>query len=195
MNVAVGRNEKAAERFLRRLPGSFHDLYAVRRIEDPERQVVALPEKMSVFRHQCVGARPLNVGCDERIGRLETFRFVLRAQFKGDDEIFVYDGEAHDELDEFSEFLGGQVASDFLGDETGDADGMRRRFGYCVKERFTGGFSGDSEAEDEFVGVKYEQQIFCPKVLPWSCEASLRPFPLSPQTEAAFAWIQALAVS
>jgi len=178
---------------LRRLPGSFYDLNTFRRIEDPERQVVALPEKMPVFRHERTSARPLNVGCDERIGRLETFCFVLGAQFKGDDEIFVNDGETHDEIDKFSELLGGQVTSDFLDDETGDADGMRRYFGYCVKERFTGGLSGDSEAEDEFVGVKYEQQIFSPKVLLWFCEAFLRPFPLSPQIEDAFVWIQALA--
>ena len=30
-------------------------------------------------------------------------------------------------------------------------------------------------------GVKYEQQILYPKVIPWSCEASPRPFPLSIQ--------------
>ena len=116
--------------FLQKLPGSFHDLCAVRRIQDPERQVVALPEEMPIFRNQRIGARPLDVGRDERIGRLESFCFVLRAQFKGDDEIFVNDGEAHDEIDEFSEFLGGQVASDFLDDEAGDADGIRRCFGY-----------------------------------------------------------------
>ncbi len=132
-----------------------------------------------------------DVGSDEGVGRLEAFCLVLCAQFKGDDEIFVNDGETHDELDEF---LGGQVAADFLDDEAGDADDIRRRFGYSVKKRFAGGLSGDAEAEYEFVGVKNEKQIYDPKVLLWSCEASPRPFPLSLQLEDAFAWIPALAI-
>ncbi len=169
------------------LPGSFYELKAVEGIENFEWQVIALPEKMPVFCCQRVGARPLDIGRDEGVGGLETFCLIFCAQFKGYDEIFVNNGETHNEFDKFSEFLGCQVASDFLDDEAGDANGIRRRFGYCVKKLFRGGLSGDAEAEDEFVGVKNEQQISCPKVLPWSCEASLRPFPLSLQIEDAFA--------
>lgn len=76
---------------------------------------------MPVFRDQRFGARPLDIRGDESIGGFEALRLVLCAQFEGHDEVFVDDGETHDEIDKFPEFLGGKVAAHFLDDQSGDS--------------------------------------------------------------------------
>ena len=116
----VVRHEKGRE-----LPGNFHELKAVCRIENFERQIIALPEEMPVFRNQRIGARPLDICGDKCIGGLKTFCLIFYAQFKGYDEVFVDDGQAHDETDKFPEFLRGQVAAHFFGNQPGDSQGMR----------------------------------------------------------------------
>ena len=144
-------------------------LEAIRRIHNSERQVGALPEEVPVFRNQRVGAGPLDICGDEGIGGFQAFGFIFRAQFKGHDEILIDDGQALYEPDEFTKLLGRQVAADFFDDQPGDSQGISGWFGKRVKERFAGGLSRDAEAEDEFVGVKYEQQISCPKALLLFC--------------------------
>lgn len=99
-------------------------LDAIRRVEDLERQVAALPEEMPVFRDQRVAACPLDIRGNESIGGFEALRLILCAQFKGHDEVFVDDGETHDEINEFPEFLGGQVAADFFDDQAWDSQSM-----------------------------------------------------------------------
>lgn len=114
-----------AEWASRELSGNFHELKAVGGVEDLERQVIALPEEMSVFRNQRIGARPLDICGDKCIRGLKTFCLIFCAQFKGYNEVFVNDGQANNETDEFPEFLGGQVSAHFFDDQPGDSQGMR----------------------------------------------------------------------
>ncbi len=128
--------------------------------DDTEGKLRVSGQEMAIFADEPIRRNPLRVGRNEGISRFEALQLIFVAQLERYHVIFIDGSQGMDQSKELARTLRGQVANHLLD----DGPWQTHQMAWMVvdqpfKQVRAGALRQEAKAEDEFVGIKDEQQV------------------------------------